>query len=129
MSRIVFEPGSVRIVLNVTPTAWAEAAKRAKTDAPLRLGQRTFTMQDAAHAFAALTAASPHKIIATGDEIVVEIPLAEEDIPPSIRAEWHRLRAVSERPPALEPAPQRAPDAPASVVDEATRPHTSPGTT
>ena len=112
MSRpIDFGVPSVRLTLNVTPAAWVEAAARRATAAPLRIDQRPFGAKDAARAFAALLGATPHRIIAEGDEIVVEVPIHIADLPPAIIAEWARLRAVAETGDPQATAPNGAPTA------------------
>ena len=95
---IQFRPGiSARVLLVVTPDAWVEAAKRTLTRAPLRMGDRPYTAKEAAAAFGALTAATAHRVIAEGDELLVEVAISESEMPESLRAEWQRLKTVVEQ--------------------------------
>ena len=95
---IQFRSGlSARIVLVVTPDAWTEAAKRNHGGTPLRplrIGERPYRAKDAAAAFGALVEATVHRVIAEGDELLVEIPIAEEEMPGALLEEWKRLKAV-----------------------------------
>jgi hypothetical protein len=109
------------IRFDVAPRAWAEAVRRAESAhsigvrPSLHPGTRPYKTEDAARALAALIRQTPHRVIADGAKLIVEMDVGPDSLPVAILNEWNRLRAVAESGFVDEDQP-----APSYVVDQET---------